>query len=354
MRDRRSNSSPSSDAAIDRVAADWIARLDRGLSPTEAAEFAAWEAAEPRHSAALARLNTTWQALDTADEVPEIMQLVHEMETPPARCIRRRWAWATVALGAAAALTVMWTILSRTPSTTPAPALAENPSYKVIPSSAQRLLLADGTVVELNADSAVEPSFTDTERRVRLVCGEAHFKVSKDATRPFIVQAGKVAVQAVGTAFSIRLDSAVVEVLVTEGRVRVDDATRGESLLVRSEATAPTLAPPVLSAGERVLIPVTAAPMTPVAVTPADLERALTWQSTQLVFERTPLDQVIAAFNSFNRTRLVVGDPSLRTRRLGGTFRADNMDAFVRLLESGFEIVAEQRGENEIVLRAAK
>jgi transmembrane sensor len=123
---------------------------------------------------------------------------------------------------------------------------------------------------------------------------------------------------------------------------------------VRSEATAPTLAPPVLSAGERVLIPVTAAPMTPVAVTPADLERALTWQSTQLVFERTPLDQVIAAFNSFNRTRLVVGDPSLRTRRLGGTFRADNMDAFVRLLESGFEIVAEQRGENEIVLRAAK
>ena len=87
--------------------------------------------------------------------------------------------------------------------------------------------------------------------------------------------------------------------------------------------------------------------------TGSELIVTLAWRSAQLVFERTTLEEAVAAFNSFNRLQLSLGDPALRTRRLGGVFRADNIDAFVRLLETGFDIAAERPGEFEIVLRPA-
>ena len=83
--------------------------------------------------------------------------------------------------------------------------------------------LEDGTVVELNKGAVLAVEFSARVRRVRLERGEAHFTVTKNPARPFIVSARGMDVVAVGTAFNVRLDSAVVEVLVTEGRVRVSE-----------------------------------------------------------------------------------------------------------------------------------
>jgi transmembrane sensor len=355
---------PDNDA-IETAAADWLARRDRGLSPEEAEQFAAWEAADARHTAELTRLDATWRLLDTADEVPDIMQLAHEMEAtekrPTARRRWRPWALAAAGLGVAAVLAMTWTAFLRAPwlleTAGRAPAAAAgNRSYHVVPGAAQRLTLADGTLVELNADSAVNTAFSATERTVQVLRGEAHFAVVKDAVRPFVVHAGNVTVRAVGTAFNVRIDSTAVEVLVTEGRVRVDDAARGESLLAPATATAspPLAAPATLSAGQRVVVSAEEpTPASPITATPADIERLLAWRSPQLVFERTSLEDAVAAFNSFNRCQLVLGDPALRTRRLGGTFRADNLEAFVRLLEKGFNIVADTSDGRAIVLHAA-
>lgn len=350
---------------IQLAAADWLARLDRGLSPTEAILFAEWEAADPRHTAELARLRAAWRLLDTADEVPEIMQLSHAMEAKEklrtARSRTRPWAFAAASLAAAAALMLAWATFLRAPLTMapnsrPLASAGSVRSYLVVPGAAQRLALADGTLVELNADSAVTTAFSATERSVRIVQGEAHFSVVKDPARPFLVQAGNVTVRAVGTAFNVRLASAAVEVLVTEGRVRVDDAAKGDSLLALETAAAspPMGEPAALSAGQRVVISAEEpAPAAPAAATAADIERLLAWRSPQLVFERTSLEEAVAAFNSFNHCQLVLGDNSLRTRRVGGTFRADNVDAFVRLLEKGFNISAQTRDDRHILLQSA-
>ncbi|MFM8546175.1 MAG: hypothetical protein ACKODB_00900, partial [Betaproteobacteria bacterium] len=112
--------------------------------------------------------------------------------------------------------------------------------------------------------------------------------------------------------------------------------------------------PAALSAGQRVVISAEEpAPAAPAAATAADIERLLAWRSPQLVFERTSLEEAVAAFNSFNHCQLVLGDNSLRTRRVGGTFRADNVDAFVRLLEKGFNISAQTRDDRHILLQSA-
>src|SRR5690606_31564425 len=68
-----------------------------------------------------------------------------------------------------------------------------------------RLILADGTVVWLNSESAIEypAQFTGTERTVRLK-GEAFFEVASDSLRPFKVASGNVTTTALGTSFNVK------------------------------------------------------------------------------------------------------------------------------------------------------
>ena len=85
------------------------------------------------------------------------------------------------------------------------------------------LTLADGTQVWLNADSRLEfpDRFTGDTRQVKLK-GEAYFEVTKDASRPFIVQTEFLTTQVLGTAFNVKAytlrDAAVT---LVNGRVRV-------------------------------------------------------------------------------------------------------------------------------------
>lgn len=337
--------------AIEKEAGDWLARRDRGLSAAEAAAFAAWKSADPRHAAEMARLDSTWSALDTADEVPEIMAISREVDEGLERRDqkgRRSW-WPAGALAAAAAVALLVTGTDRLP----APAAnstqvhAPTPTYRIVPGQAQQITLADGTIVALNADSAVEPAFTRYERRVWLVRGEAHFAVVQDPARPFVVQAGDIALSAVGTAFDVRIDRAGVQLLVTEGKVRVDAA-------IADTPSSP--AAPLVGAGERLLViagnrDTDLAALRPETLAPDEIERSLAWKRPQLIFERTPLAEAVEAFNRFNRGKLVIDDPALSRRILGGTFQADNVEAFVQLLEAGFDVATERRGASETILR---
>lgn len=344
----------SAAAAIEKVAGEWLARRDRGLTPAEMKALADWQAADPRHAEELARLSETWGSLDTADEVPRIMTLAGEVEAALAERVRRRAQrpWLFGALAAGLAIAAFWGV-----GVLPQPSAA--PTYRVIPSNAQQLTLADGTIVELNANSAVEPAFTAHERRVRLVRGEAHFAGVKDPARPFVVEARSIAVRAVGTAFNVRLDPAAVQLLVTEGTVRVENvatsAAASEVLAgsVADEVATPgRAAAPLVTAGERMVVDSTrpAADLSQIrveAVLPEELDRSLAWKRPQLVFDRTPLPEAIAAFNRFNRHQLTIGDGALAKRRLGGAFQADNVEGFVHALESGFDVIAERRGADE-------
>lgn len=66
--------------------------------------------------------------------------------------------------------------------------------------------LEDGSVVQLNAASAIAVEFTEKRRVIRLLRGEAFFQVAHGADRPFTVMAGTTSVTALGTAFDVRYD----------------------------------------------------------------------------------------------------------------------------------------------------
>ena len=64
--------------------------------------------------------------------------------------------------------------------------------------------------------------------------------------------------------------------------------------------------------------------------------------------------RAFGGYPSTNPVRLVVGEPALGALRLSATFRSDNIEGFVRLMDSNFGMRAEWRSEREIVLRRAK
>jgi len=339
-----------SNAAIEDAAIAWLTERDDGFSPAREREFAQWLRTDPRHAATVARLEQTLgllgelpafrtqlnNAFDRAAPIVPFPPITPPVVVRPTR--RRPRVFAGIGLAAALALGSFlgWHAL-RPPAAI---------HYTTTVAGYERARLDDGSTLELNAASAARVQFTAAERRVELTNGEAHFAVAHDTARPFIVNAGGIAVRAVGTAFNVRYtDAGAIEVTVTEGKVRV-----GQSGPASSSAESA----PLVSAGQRIVLPRHAPPPTVEQVDPAALRAALAWQSRLADFAEAPLADVIARFNARSRVQLVLADPELGTRPVGGTFALDESEAFVRLLERDGEIIGEHRGETEIHLRRAR
>ncbi|MFM9029993.1 MAG: two-component system sensor protein, partial [Opitutaceae bacterium] len=88
--------------------------------------------------------------------------------------------------------------------------------------------------------------------------------------------------------------------------------------------------------------------------TSGELERVLAWQHRMLEFTAAPLEADVAEFNRTNRLQLSIAEAGIAEVRLSASFRSDNVEGFVRLLEVGFGIRGERRGEREIVLRRTR
>ncbi len=340
----------SASAAIEDAAIVWLTEREDGFSPAREREFAQWLRADPRHAATVTRLEQTLGLLGELPEFRSEINTAFDRAAPvvafPPACAEtpatatRRWSRAFVWAGLAAALALGAFVGWR--SLRPAPAI----HFTTTVAGYERARLDDGSTLELNASSAARVQFTPAERHVQLEAGEAHFAVAHDTARPFIVSAGPIAVRAVGTAFNVRYAAGGdIEVTVTEGKVRI-----GQSGPASSSAESA----PLVSAGQRIVLPHHAPPPAVEQVDPATLRASLAWQSRLADFAEAPLADVLARFNTRSRIQLFLADETLADRRIGGTFALDEAEAFVRLLERDGEIIGEHRGETEIHLRRAR
>ena len=87
--------------------------------------------------------------------------------------------------------------------------------------------LSDGTKVMLNANSTLEypVSFDDAEAREVRLKGEAHFEVTKNPHRPFVVKAGEMQTQVLGTIFDVKAyRKDAPKVTLMQGKVKVSNA----------------------------------------------------------------------------------------------------------------------------------
>ncbi|MFM9955177.1 MAG: FecR family protein, partial [Opitutaceae bacterium] len=285
--------SASSNDGIETAAAEWLCDRDAGFAPGRALAFAAWRAADARHETEVAE---TERAMELLAEMPAVRApleaRIATATQPVAPVVRwggfRPPVWAA---GLAAALVLaagVWWLAPERPT--------EPQRYVTAAARQQQIALNDGSVLNLNVSSEVSVRLTPNERRVTLANGEAHFAVAHDTARPFIVTAAGVSVRAVGTAFSVRVGEAGVEVLVTEGKVEV---TRDAAPTGVGAAVSRAVVPPQLVAGQRALIArdASVARAPPERVPAEVLSAAVRWHSQVMTFVDLPLREAVVLFN---------------------------------------------------------
>ncbi len=296
---------------VDVEASRWLASRDaRPDDPELASAFDQWLHADIRHRVAYLKLEAAWRRGDKLRDLRPLDRSVNpDLLRPP----RRYWS-----LAVAASLLVVLLAAGLFFANTQ----LGWQRYETRVGGFSRIVLEDGSVIDLNTDSEVRARIGSHRREVKLVRGEGRFQVAHDQTRSFVVSAANADVRAVGTAFSVRLRERQVDVLVSEGIVAID-------------ATRIAHAPPV-HAGE-------AAVVLPDRVSVRRLERGqlesrMSWTTGRLQFRGDSLADAVEEFNRYNRRQLRLADASLAQLRVGGTFNATDPDSFAAALASTFNL----------------
>jgi len=207
------------------------------------------------------------------------------------------------------------------------------------------VVLSDGTVVTLNTSSEIEVRMARDHRTVDLLSGEALFEVARDPARPFDVTAGKTTVRAVGTQFNVDRRPSSTTVTVVEGKVAV--FTGNDPAAAPDGDNSGNL--PV-AAGEQLIV----APNTIPHAARVDPAKATAWTQRKLVFEHRPLGEVADEFNRYNRERIDIESPQLRSQEITGVFEANNPESFTTFLAKIPDVVVERTGDKRVIVKEAQ
>ena len=329
----------------------WIARLDRGLTAEERRSLDEWLAADSIHAAALMDLAALWDRSDVLAELAELFPLEQQALAKP-RAMRFALAACAAALVGVAVIVALnfvpfaakspaSALVAAQPTAAQPSVVAQQHVYDTAIGEQSTVRLSDGSVVTLNTDSSIEVRYDDAQRAVALLRGEVYFEVAHDAAHPFRVTAGDRLLEAVGTAFNVRLDSGTdVRMMVTEGKVRVASK-------VADAVPQPSVAPAIVSAGSVAVM--REGPMVVQGIDAAAMDAQLSWRRGMLVFNGEPLDSVLLEIGRYT-TVVFAPEDSIRGVRVGGYFRAGDIDGLLLALRESFDIDSRRTADGRIAL----
>jgi transmembrane sensor len=236
----------------------------------------------------------------------DYLDMVGEPEAEARTLPTRRWFVGGTAAGLAAAGVAGLMVWPRDAKVT---------SIGTVRGEISMVPLGDGSVATLNTGTRIALAFTREERRVHLIGGEAFFDVAKDAARPFVVQARRYSLTALGTRFSVRSEADLSEILVSDGMLDVARPASDPALARLRLAANMKL----LDRGDRL--------SRPVAVTAADIAREWAWREGQIAFDERTLADASAEYRRYSATALVP-DPDVADLRISGLFSTANPAGF--------------------------
>lgn len=292
------------------TAAWLVARMDSGQwGEIDEAELEAWLAEDPARKGLLLQTQSAWLMLDQAGNKTAMPDETEYGEG--ANEADSHWRRRSVIGGLAAAVTAA--IFG------PSAWHNRGTSYATNLGEIRRVPLADGSVMAINSATEVTVQMAGRAREIELSKGEAWFQVAKDPSRPFVVAAGRVKARAVGTAFSVRMHEAAVEVLVNEGIVETW-SDENESLRLH------------IAAGERIMISDRAIVHYEAAKS-SSVDRALAWRGGLIDLNGTELSEAADEFNRYNERLIVIADPKLAVEKFDGLFSVNDPEGFAEAVK---------------------
>lgn len=299
-----SSERPYAEDARRTEAADWVVQL-QSADASDVLAFDAWLESSPANTRAYDDALAVWLEYGrAASDVGDALR-----EAPQRRPLTRRYYLSAGAMAAAAAAAVV--LLPQLPASAPID------SYATARGEQRTVSLADGSKIELNANTRLTVALDRGERRVVLDEGEAVFDVAADSRRPFTIAAGDRTVRVVGTQFDVRRRAGKLSVTVARGIVEVRPSGDADGTAFR------------LHPGQRLDHSEGAARAQVVTV---KADEVLGWRSGRLVYRDQPLSDVVADLNAQFKTPIRIDDPALAATPISGVLILDDEAAVIRRL----------------------
>lgn len=248
------------------------------VNEAEAASIQQWRSASEENQNDYRLMQKLWQQTGEPEEfnfdTEGALQTVALQLQPPARGITRVFTLGRIAAIAACLVIVLliWWLTG----------FKNNMRTVVADVTVKVIQLEDGSQVYLRKGATLQyPAHFSSNKRAVSLTGEAFFNVTHNAAQPFIITASATHVTVVGTSFSVISGNDSVQLLVKTG-------------LVRFNALHDTITKVYVGAGEKALFA-----QNHLQKQVNTDENFNAWQSKQLVFNNTPLQQVAATLSNY-------------------------------------------------------
>lgn len=198
----------------------------------------------------------------------------------------------------------------------------------------RNLSLADGSQIQLNAATRLTAKVSWCRRQVVLHQGEAMFDVAHRTFPSFSVKVGNMRILDIGTRFDVNMRPNDSQVSVLEGEVELkrDGAWLGDSLKAGFSGR--------FDKSGRLQ-----------AVQIASADQVSAWLNGRLLFDRTPLSEVIYQLERQHSLSFVFADPSLANETVSGSFDAADLKPFLNALEKILPIRVQHHHQKVILSR---
>lgn len=311
------------DARLFECASAWVARLEApDCTADERETFEDWLAENPAHVTAWIQAERLFQRGQALAADPWLRTAAARVARPSRR---QRWPAMAAAAGICLAIGIGWMVAV---DGNPTPLRYANDSLQP-----RQQTLADGSVVTLDADTALDARFGWRHRALVLERGRVQLQVAP-SSKALQLRAGDSTIRDIGTTFQVeRLRDGRVEVALLEGAVEVSSGSAQH-----------TLAP-----GQQLQV----SPSGRIEPGPALSSNAAAegWLHGRLVFDGTPLSIVVERMNRYSRTPLVIADPQIADLAVSGTFRAGDAQELLVALELGWSVAGQTRPDGALELR---
>ncbi len=325
-------------------AARWLVRSqDKDFTPEDKKRMAAWLDEAPANREAFVEMRKAWEHIGVLTPVltPISIHPYKAKKYAGVKAILSRFKEsrnrAAIAVAAMAVMVLLCLPVFKTYFFEQAIAVHV---YKTATGEQETLTLSDGSVLKMNAKSALSVRMRNLRRQVELNEGEVFFAVAVDPDRPFEVRTPNGLIRVLGTAFNVKSRSGRVAVDVERGQVLVKDAPKGTTGDMRAGRV-------TLAADQGVDID----PSGHLSrLRPSDMKQVLAWQNRQAVFKNTPLGQVLLELELYHDVRVKLACPELETKGITGTFDMRDLDQTLEVIMAAASLQAERQADGTITL----
>ena len=223
--------------------------------------------------------------------------------------------------------------------------VSEEKNYSTKFGETQKIILPDGSQMNLNANSKVTYQVIKNQQVTREVWvnGEAYFQVSKikipqvdkkPLDQKFIVHTQDLDIEVIGTAFNVFNRREQTEVILNEGSIKL--YLKGNSEVSHI----------LMNPGDKVVFSVKNQQFTKTKINP---DKYLAWKNNKLILDEVNLKEIAQILKDNYGLNIIFQDKALEDKKFVGSIPSNDIEALFTALSKLYDIQVEKQGDNIIL-----